>query len=1131
MDKKEHNRNIKNNKSDKTKATFDLHHGMIPIAAIVVFLTIIAYICIKISISIENAAIGVAIIRDINVLLISTNATLIGLYVTAFIFLNDSLKTRVKEDPTLGEAVSSILSGYRRNMFWISFATVVSIFLEILNNIFLGGDGRDDLENWSIPLNDWRWLTFIIISIISLSVTIWIIQCSKQITHSDGLIADYSRVNLKRHEAEITRYYDNIVELLKKGGSDNGISEFKDPQNWDASLLDIVKQHNIDVLDVLDKKSISTSNVGHDTDDAKLSDKKGAHLLPYLRERLRKSAKRQTRFDNDVYREKEIIFGKRVRLLENIISKICENNIDKSIMNDEFLYDSMCSGFQWLYSRKRLSKIRDEETGEKHQDQEREAMFVDVRDEKRFLDYVKYQIITDPVFDDHRPYDNDEVEELFSYVADKFKLVQTNGKYDEQEVIRHHEEKINRIEAYKNEMYYIIRDFFDGYKSVVGYRDALIHFKKFSRSDNRRQARKEREIVSKSIEKINQYAELLIRVMIDRFTSFVKINDLNLGNTTFNKGWFNYSELSGSNFTHSSFKYARIENAIVKNCDLSTCSFVGADASGTDFSESNFSYSNLTGMDLQGALLNKAQMNSIILRDKLIDRYDGLMSLFHYLEDVSKDELRKWLATSPTTKFKGKNFSQDTANLIVESQKILEIASDDLDQHICGSEIESVSQIFMDKVIACDRAHEEYKLPERYFRRLTDAKKAEAKRTAGKNEEEKRGMVFTKERRERDYGKIFFGVANLSSVTGSEVKIKDTDFSYVTMEDSSLVDSDISNAEMYYTNAYNAMFRSSNLNELDAYKATFTNVNFTEANLMNSLFLNCDLREVNFNRAILLHATIASSLDGIGEKLYVKRFTAARKGVHNKMLERFDTALEHKEVQTGNDYQYASITDITESESNVSCTDSVFTEIIANNINILNINAMRSIFTKATMKDAVLCNDFLRWCDFEEVHMTNALVLGCSLTHSNLLKANFSRSKIFSSEISNANLSEAKFISTSISKTLFEECNLDKANFGSSNINNCSFYKCKFAGVNIGGVEFNNCIFYDFDFTNAIGLDAAVFNHCIFMMDNLVIDRQNYRTLSLDTKDIEDKRGCIKVVVDEDQQTEYITYSTRKRRV
>lgn len=1152
--------------------------------AMKITLVIEALVCLCAAIipMIFDVSIGAAIIRDINVLFISINATLIGLYVTAFIFLNDSLKARVKDDPTLGEAVSTILYRYRTYMIWFSFFTIASIVLEVVSNISLGGNGVSDLENWHIHTADFRWFFFIFASAIALAIMTFIIYCSKQITDSDGLIAAYSMLNLKKHEKEILKDFRRIrrdAQAVFKSEKDSKaldlfnpekIEHYEDKCTDEGYLVNILAQQkkpregkSFDLVETL----MNESEGG----------KKYSRLVPYLRALHDTYEKRGINIMCDEYYEAdgdletEIVFGKRARFIETIITKISQNNIDKSIMKDNFLFDSMRSGFQWVYAKRKNT------TNVASESKQATTTSVDIRDEKRFLDYVKYKLITAPVFK-LRPFNNKAVERLFEKAAADFK---TPPYYSEGEKIKlgsdglarahseHYDKKVTHISNYKSEMYDIIDEFFRGYENVIGYRDALIHYRKYSESgesgdisadvctckdsgqdtaeaktdatltDSRGKAKKkvkesvakkERRVVHEHIVEINLYAELLIRVMIDRFTSFVKVNSLNLGNSTFDKGWFNYSELSGSSFTHSSFYFARIENAILKGCDLSTCNFINADASDTNFSRCNFSYSNLTGMDLHGALLDNSQMNRTILRDPLMDRYYGLVDLlFDDGKDKDKKAYMDWLGENPGDNFKGAGFTGEAASIIQLLNGELTVPEDDVSVTLSDALPESVVNQIDWRIKQFVKSHDAYKLPKKYFDELVKRRNLETEKA--------------KKEREEKCGRMFFGVANLSSASGAKVQFKSIDFSHVDMRDAAFTDSDLSDAEMYYTKASNLMLERTNLNDLDAYRSDFKNANFSSAMLINGLFLDCNLDETTFERALLHNATFASSLGAAEEdtieiineatadkkakpddvkleerlagvkpvdKLYLKRLTERAQGSKKGVIDLIEIPTNLLKVKgaTGETKREVNVNDIYAADSangTSALTNATFNNVLANNVRFLNINAMRSSFSGSMMKDCLIYNSLMRWCGFRESKLANAILVGTSFSHTAFSGTNLSRAKIYGCEFTNAGFVGATLISTSISKTLFSDASFENASFSASDISNCAFFNCSFENTNIANTVFKNCIFYDFDFKRAIGLESVKFENCVFSMKNFSAPNGDF--LSLDLEDMTTRKG------------------------
>ncbi|MBQ7224248.1 MAG: pentapeptide repeat-containing protein [Clostridia bacterium] len=1069
-------------------------------------------------------AIGSSIVRDINILLISTNATLIGLYVTAFIFLNDSLKTRVKEDPTITEAVQIILHDYRRNMFVISLGTIVTILLEIINNILLGGPDVTDIDNLFITVADWRWLFFVLVTVCSIFVTVWIISSSSDITNSDGLIATQSKKNLREHEKAILEDLEKIVndenDLPKHYFTQLRDKYYEYKKNCETDEDVFARFTGKDILDCFSDGSEIQN--GESVED---SSRGYSFALAYHKVK-KTSAKRDvqkcvseytasaTEFEKKFPSSDSILFiGKNARFIEAMVAKICDNNIDKSIMNADFIHQSMESGFKWLYAREQYEK-NDPTT----------AVVIDVRDANRFLDHIKYRIIADVLFEE-LPFRNETVEKLFERVSIYFNSTDTAdmqyapNDFDNNEVIELLKEKKWRIANYKKNMQAVVTRFFEGYRHVMGYRDAMVHFSQYTKKDKKR--KREEVISALNARKVNIYTEILKRVLIDRFTSFVKTDDLNLGNSTLDKGWFNYSELTNSNFTHSTFRFARLENAIMRKCDLSTCSFINADASGTDFKDSNFSYSNLTGMDLSETILDNAQMNSVLLRDSHMDNYAGMYTLINNIDTVNRDYCYKltsdlvnrysWLHQNPNVNLDNSFdlFHGIMLDLVRDHEDMgVKIAETDEDvslknengEFVLSKAHKEISQR-IDKFLTYHKYH---KISKEIFESLPEARAVEAKKDTKSNFDA--SISFSeKSRRENLYGKISFNVATLQSASANNVTMKNTDFSYVNMDSASFFDSELSNAEMYHTSAKGSLFMETNLNDLDAYRSDFSNSNFTEANVINANLVDCTATGCNFNRALLINTRIVSTLDDLPEQyspLFMERFTQSVGNAESEIYN-FVDCVTNEELVINEKGKYidkttgAPTSDVTRAtkrhvvdlerkgqEDRRTYTDCTFTDIIANNLFALNTNFNRSNFKKASLKNCFIYNSLMRWSEFEDADFNNGLVYGVSFYQSNFTKASFSRSKIYGCEFSNVNLSSTRMISAGIYKTIFEESNFDGCNFASADLHNCSFRKCNFNRINLSSCTFKNCYFCEVDFSGAIGLDEANFINCVFYRKN-----------------------------------------------
>ena len=1042
------------------------------IAAILFLISITATVAVNVCI--PGLEIGTSIVRDINILLISTSATLLGLYITAFIFLNDSLKSRVKEDQTIKEAVDFILLRYRNNMIWIALGTIAAIILEVVCNIALGGPQGDlSIENTRLLLTDIKWYLFVCATVFSIFIIAWVIWASKDITNSDDLIARQSFSNLKWHKDFLLKRFREVKENSKN--------------ITPGSATDFSTKSGKDILDDFGKgQGIYTFERAYYSIKDKIHGRKGTDEEGELFPEIKK--------DQDYI----IQLGKVVRLIELIIGRISDNNIDKSIMNNELLFQSMCSGFLWLYGRETRDAV------------------LDVRDVNRFLDHLKYQIITDKRFQE-KPFENSEVEEAFGRAKEAFERLDHNEKSDKiLELLKIEQDggldkenkyiyKISFIKDYKENIRAIIKDFFMDYEHLIGYRDALVHFDRYRRTRRRRRRdeaanengeTKTEEEELKENKKILAYAELLKRILLDRFMSFVKVNDLNLGNSTLDKSWFNYSELSDSNFTHTSFKFSRMENAIFRNCDLSTCNFVLADASNTDFQGSNFSYSNLTGLDLTEAILNCAQMNSVLLRDERLDHYIGGTLLINNIknnEEVRRcrDDLDKLISSkapeSAVAEQELKQVRTERRSGKVIAELVLDLSGEKegewLGSYTSSREQDMLPSLFLPpsqgkqcRGLLEDSYHkimEDVIEPHIEFRKRN---KISARLLRVYSEGRKAEKPSLKGLREAWSGKVYFGVAILKSASVNEVSMKNVDFSHVQIDMASFVDSDLSETDMYYTSAQKTKFFRTNLNGLDAYRADFTGSNFTEANMVDAVITDCALTGCNFEKAILLNCMIVNSQEELPEAQrhpYMSRFIRRRAEGHDPL----QTLLEYVEDEEEIDGRNCHIANLDEK---CACIDCEFSDVIGDRMSIMNVNMMRSKFNRASAQNAFLYNVLMRWCDLIGADFSNSLCHGVSFHQSGLAGAKFARAKFFACEFSNTDLSGANLISGKIEKAIFDEANLSRCNISCAFVRNCSFNKCNFDGVILTDTVFENVIFSKIDFSGAIGLDEARFKNCIF---------------------------------------------------
>ena len=1120
------------------------------------------------------------VVSDINIMLITTNATLIGLYVTAFIFLNGSLRERVKEDPTIGDAVARIFSFYRGNMVLFAILTIFAIVGELSLNLAV--------ENAvMLSLKDWRWHLFLVFTAVSVIIIVLIIMSSRDITDSDKLICKRCKSNRADYSERIQGLYEKIkaeVNEAENVDNKNGVDDFfsdgmKDGETLLEKLTTVEKRKpNGDIVNNEDgqpeKKyrqySFAQAYIKAERDELLLKAGKENSASGTRKVVLRDISKSDLKdiFINDAkefhqkYREYEIELGKIVRLLENMIGKISDNNIDKSIMNSEYKIDSIKNGFLWLYGQDPTKGTTDEQSGSR-------ANTIDVREAKRFLDYVKYRIITHRTFD-KRPFNNQEVETIFRRVSMAF---------DEKSF----SEKKALIQNYKEDMRNIIEQFFTGYRYLVGYRDALVHLTRYgdeeelekddskkSNAHNTCKKEAQKKKLWAKYEKnydmdiciVINYAKILKRVLLDRFVSFVRTDDLSLGNSIMDKSWFNYSELSESNFTHSTFRYSCLEHAIFRHCDLSTCSFIMADASNTDFSRSNFNYSDLTGMELDEANLNKAQLTAVILRDPRIDSYPGMEYLIRNgakSPNISEEQRKKFKALDEQQGkrlewedgFKGKLDKgeggdkkqayaeacsklrkgmaiRDIAPSLLKNDGAIKGLAEKFDQYkqipgvtILRYDTQTRQTILDDAYDAIHKHiinylsyHQYSKIDRALFESFDELRTAEAEVRTEKGNS-------CKVARESEWGKVYFRVANLRHASVNDVVMTATDFSHINMEQASFQNSDLSDADMYYTNAEGVMFSQTNLGNIDAYCSNFTEANFSKAILLNANFVECTLNSANFKEALMLKSIFIGAGAGKEEvksqddkasqvqkpKFFLSKLLKDKQ--YNRDGEELSTMLMRDVEETKGLKEIGSLAEA----SDGTCMSSDFSNALANDSIFMHMNLMRGRFDGANMSSALLLNDVFFYASMKNTELSNALIYGCSFHQANCSNLILQRAVLFGCEFSNANLQETTFNAALVTRCTFEQTNLSKVNLTRSQVSNCAFVKCNFSGVNLAGTKFKNVIFIDYSFEDAIGLDEAQFEKCSFQNSSGHIEDDSYLYL------VKNKKIVVYLCEDEEEAT------------
>lgn len=749
-----------------------------------------------------------------------------------------------------------------------------------------------------------------------------------------------------------------------------------------------------------------------------------------------------------------ILLCKNVRIMEDLINKICANNIDKSIIGGEQHFDSIKYGFEWLFCHEDLS---DSNTRKQ----------LDIRDRNRYLDYVKYQIMVASKYAKDSYKDSEKIDRLFEEIQSIF---------DEKEF----EDKTKIIAQFKKSSKALISDFFNVYELLINYRDALFREEEIRKSLHGREEADSFITINPFITNLSSIA---VRVLLDRFVSFVKINDLNFGNSTFNRAWFNYSELSKSNYAGSNFKYARIENAKMKDCDISTCNLILADGGHTDFSHSNFNFSNLSGINLVDATVNYCEFQNAIFVDANIDNYkkaiDETLEKDRDDEDIKRARrlskiwiedhsdgppcgdsiqiiIKKYLEISPIP-----------LELVAASEKswaILQyerVRNDPLDKP--EKIMWEMTKLFLGKHISAEL----FQYMRKYFYEQS------TQNSAAKNE------------RVKNHGNILLVPANLTSVSAKYTQLGGSDLSHVVMPQSSFENADLSGVIMHYTTAVATSFIYCNINYAECFESDFYFANFSSAVANNALLLNCNLNHTNWNKAIIVNSLFADLshyvediISGGSDKEFLLQVDQNFDfGSVGKLIRDFPTYPSHASSN-----QRSSPSENAPSCWQYECSinDATFTDALADSVILLNIVADRSTFNRASFKNSFWANCRSYLSDCIGTDFRYSAFLFCCMGQSNFTNANMTSTIIRYVDFSNCNLFSTLFNLSKIDHALFTSANTRRMNFSGAEIQNSAFENCKFDEIILSGAMFSNCIFSHVDFKNLIGYHSSEYHNCYF---------------------------------------------------
>ncbi len=752
----------------------------------------------------------------------------------------------------------------------------------------------------------------------------------------------------------------------------------------------------------------------------------------------------------DQYGINKVMLCKIMHLIDCIIIRISNNNIDPSILGETTDVRASRLGLIWLFC------------------ESKDPRELDVQDMNRFYNLLLLQVSRD-VSEETQNRDSTYNELKTISVYNQLKESLYSGKTEEisQRELRGY------LSAFKKTTKQLIREMFSVYDELLIYRDYLLSTNIVHVSKG----------IIEETEQILVLAETIKLIIIERFTTYVKIGNLNLSHSELPNGWFNRSELSDSNFVNSVFRHARFENAILRNCDLSICDMMYSVASSCDFTGCNFSFSNLSGMDLSEALLNNCQLGDALFRDV---RTDSRLPCAEYFEnspnispaynDLCKERIKELEYLS-----QNKEALEDGHRRFIQNALL---------QRLTNASGEPGDLYYL--TVVADRSADSSarltigKSEDGYFNTVLDAS-AEiiSNEIIEPYVQYQRSRVISpelfaelqridnidinrdRESRLRRYGTICLHPAILRNASVSDAIMPRADLSHVDISDASFGRTDASSSVMHYTNAKNAFFRGANVSNASLFSSTFKSANFADANLIGTVFIDCDLFGVSFSKALMLNSVFINSEQ---KKPYLGR-----------LLKKTSEGIARMRSISN---LVDSIDDADVSARNMSLVESDWRDAQASNAHIIGMNMDRSHFDGADMKSATIFNCIARWSGFEKTDMSYGLLMGLSFHQSSMEGIQLSKARIFASEFSGCRLNGSTFIGSRCDKVIFYDADLRDSNFSHAQIYNCTFWDVNLCNTNMANAIFENVVFCSVDFTQCIGIDNATFINCVFLEVN-----------------------------------------------
>ena len=748
-----------------------------------------------------------------------------------------------------------------------------------------------------------------------------------------------------------------------------------------------------------------------------------------------------------------IEFLKAMFFTDSLVQRICDYNIDKSVLQDGFDPAKAREAFLWLMCKSNPAEI------------------LDIQDLNRLKTFFKIQCNRDLRLAG-KYYDTTHVDKKYDLVMNSLPSSRSG--------------RVGAVRTFKDILQNLIHDTFEQYEVLFSYRKYLLTL---TASDDM-------DIIKQDIIDLRNaivIANAVKRVFLSFFCSYLKIPNLELGHSELSDGHFSRANISDSNFINSNFKYTQIDNAVASGSDFSICNFMMCNAKGSTLNNCTFNYSNMSGMNLSNASLSESLLDAVIFRDNQLDvsiefanqllgnsENKELGGLYCQKLDERKRVLEELKTLSNTEADRiDKLTSTDTAipedqrievysierirtfarSLTKDSQDNPDIKeltfskSEDKTPHLLVNDHDTIFDEVLKKMGAYLDPMWHYcrnKVIDKDLLHVLAA--AEVYESAQKRKE-----------RFREFGAVCFKPTILRGTSFSNCSMPQIDLSLIDMTNATFIESDLSRSLGYYCEAKNSSFAKANVIGGEFFESNFDNSNFSGSNCINATFINCGLHALNISNALANGIAIIN----------LKKKTAFLTELLRPIESSDPDSVLSKLSENVNDSEYLT-------DELIDIADSNWMGTSASNAIFMGMKMDRSNFSTSDLSNSTFFNCAVRWASFNKCDFPYSLLLGSSFHQSVFSDSMLSQTRVFCSEFSGCRMTNLIFIGVRCEKALFYHNDMSDANFSRSIFRNCIFRNCNFTNLNISNSVFEHCTFYNVDFQACIGLASASFEECIF---------------------------------------------------